>query len=150
MSAISTIYNEIHALMGTLYPDKRELVDNIDISNNDEISLRDGYGIYIGSAINSQRKVGCSLSIERSFDIIFTRVIKGSHKNKTALETAEKAILEDAYTIINRLENDDDDISAAAKCYYVSDNGMQRVIAGQYNLITMELTFSVEYFENLS
>lgn len=150
-TTISNIHDELYILMGTLFPAKKALADPFNIYNNDEFFLADGYGIYIGSAVNTHREVACRLSISRQIMITLTKAPYAGHKDLDKLKLAEKNLLEEHLTLINDFaKNDAYATIRTIKRNYINDGGIERVFGESRSFLSIKTIFEIEYFENLS
>ncbi len=149
-TTISNIYDAIHSSIASLFPSKSELSDPINIENNDELSLSDGYGIYFGPANNSFRIVGCKYSLQRTITVTLTKVVYAGHKNITLFESKEKDLLEDQHTLINDFSKNENIGSVVIARDYISDNGIERILGDTKNFVMIQSTFKIEYFETLA
>lgn len=150
MSNITDIYNAIVTQVATLFPNKRELSDSLIIDNNDELALEDGYGIYFGPATNTLRQIGCKFSIRRDIIITLTQSVRAGHKSITKIQTAEKALLENHFTLINDFSKNENIGAVVSKRDYISDTGLERVFGERRNFIMIESIFAIEYFEDFT
>ena len=151
MSAISTIYDSIVSLLGTTYSTGYfKLKNPYEVEENDNKSLNKGYGFRINTGDNSNRQLSCHLSMRRDVTFINTIVNRGTERDDTIRETAEKTLLEDQYKLIEALENDPTINDLCAKMVYVSDNGIEQIYGENNNYLMIETTYEIEYIENLS
>jgi hypothetical protein len=150
MSQITTIHDGIYTLMSTLFPAKKMLSDNLFIDNNDELLLANGYAIYFGPAVNTNRVVGCKQSTQRQVTIIMTTAVYGGHKSIDKLIENEKSLLEDHYTLIKNFNQNANLDTMITKRNYIDDNGIERVLGQSKNFLMIETNFEIEYFEDFS
>jgi hypothetical protein len=152
MSKISTIVDNIGTELATLLgATHKEIVDPILIEANDTLYLRRGYGYVMGPGANSNRQVGCQLSVERDVIITNTIAIHATKSDITAYRTAWKTLLEDQLLIIDLMEKNPTINSVTAKMAFVSDNGIEPIFNDKREAFLMiQSIFSFEYFEDLT
>jgi hypothetical protein len=150
MSNITTVYNAIQTTIAALFPSKYELSDPSVIDNNDTASLANGYGIDFGSALNSNRVIGCVYSIQRTINITVTRQFLGGHKSNTLLDDANKLLLEDLHLLIKEFEKNNVIGGAVANRKFISDGGIERVFGENKTFIMIRAQFQIEYSEDLN
>ena len=102
MSNFSTIFDQlvdttIPALTG--FSSKKQLVDPYNLEENDINLLRNGWGIRIGDAEDSPFQEFKFTRVIQEISIVLTREVKATEHNKTPLETATKALIEDAVSM---------------------------------------------------
>ena len=82
--------------------------------------------------------------------ITLTRAVRGTDRDISARLTTEKALLEDHLTLIKDFEKDPTLDTSSAKVNYLSDNGINEVFTGAGHFLMIQLTYAIEYFEDLS
>lgn len=149
MSTISIIYDNFKTILSTIYPNKRELTNPIAIERNADQLLTNGYGLSVGNAVNTNRLVGCQLSVSRDFTITITRQVEGINKDTASLDSAEKSLLEDHLLIINEAYKNGQLNFICTKVNYTSDSGIVEIITDQKKFLMIQIILSVEYFETI-
>lgn len=156
MTAISSIYDAIEDSLTALYPDPTyKKLDRPDlIEENSALSLNRGWGFQVSAGTNTKRKIGCKLSIEREFIITNTIVQRGTARDITIKESAEKTLLEDQFKVIKEFETNPkiaESVSAyVGKFEFQGDNGIELIFDGKTNFIMIRSSFIMEYFEDLN
>lgn len=150
MSQISTIYDAVRLRMATLFPTFKELPYPSSIEFNDSLFLTTGWAVQIADAFNTRRLLSCQFSISRNITVTLTRQNFGLDRDIPTRIAAEKAILENHFTMVKDLEKDPDLASTLAKIEYQSDFGIQTLFNQQLHFLYIQSTFSIEYFENLN
>lgn len=151
MSKISTIREDLETIIDGLLTGYQKIPNPYELEKISNVILRKGYGIAFGPGANTNRQLGCQLSVDREFAIILTREVAATEHNAEARETVEKSIFEDQYLIIKAIEKDADLLgSSAANARYVSDNGLEYVGLENSRYFVLVSNFSTEYFENLT
>lgn len=151
MSSLTNIYNAVGTTLSTLYSaTHKEIVNPYALELNDSLFLNRGYGFYFGPAINTKRQLSCQLSVEREIVIINTIVNRGTDRDITIRQTAEKQLLEDQFSLISQLENEPTIQPLVSKLEFTGDNGIEFIFDEKFNYLYIESSFSMEYFEDLS
>lgn len=150
MSTISTIVDTIRTRLATVLPSHKKLKNNSNIILNDTLFLAQGQTLQVSSAFNTNRVLGCQLSLTRSVVVSITRQSYGTLRDDALRETTEKALLEDHYLVVKDLEKDPDLNSTCARFVYVSDTGIQEIFIEELQFLMIQITFEFEYFENLT
>lgn len=150
MTKISDAYDLMILRLQTLFPDHRQIPNPYKLDENSELLLRQGYGLSISVGENTNRQVGCQMSIRRDMIVSLTRVVRANEFDVSAKDSAIKQLFEDQYLLIKDVEtypglNSNDIVSAK----YTTDNGIQFVFGEKDNYMALETTIAVEYFENL-
>lgn len=150
-TVISSIHDDLYSLMGALFPSKKVLADSLNLYNNDELFLADGFAIYIGPANNTRREVACRLSVSRQIVISLTKAPYAGHKDIDKIKKAEKDLLEELQIVINDFsKNDSYATLRTIKRDYLSDGGIIRAFGESRSVLSIQAIFNVEYFETLS
>lgn len=156
MSALSLIYDAMNADLEALYPlpTYRKLDNPYIVEENSSLILNRGWGFAIGSGSNTKRKIGCKLSIEREITLINTIVNRGTVRDMTIRESAEKQIMEDQFLAIKAFEKDPNiSVSVAqyvSKMEFQGDNGIEYIFDDKTNFLVMRSSFIMEYFEDIN
>ena len=150
MSRISEIFEQVDTKLSSTFSTHKKMVNPYNLELNDEFILNAGYGFYLGPAFNTNRLTGCQLSLERTLVVPLTRINRGTDRDISIRETAEKALLEDHFNLVQAIESDPVLESKTAKLLYQSDAGIEFVFIDKINFISIVSSFTFEYFENLS
>jgi len=160
MSAISQAYDAIETVVTTALPSASgwaQLINPYVPEANDDLTYEKAWGIAFGPGQNTNRQVGCDVSIQRSFTVTLCRKTYAGTLNRapeqlSARKTAEKALFEDLKIIINDLEKSPTTNSSnpIIKTSYVTDSGLEFVRGDSQNLLMIRAEFQTEYFEVLT
>jgi hypothetical protein len=146
MSAISTLYDQLNQILvdnfGTTH---KKLVNPYDLTANDDKLLNRGYGFRVSSGLNPLTVLDCMTSIERTIEIILTVVNRGTERDITIREDAEKVLLEDHIKLVKALRVNTDE--PLAKLEYVSDNGIESIFDEEINFLAIKSTYNIRYIE---
>lgn len=154
MSNFSTIFNE---LVGTTIPGltgfsgKTEIANPYALELNDFNTLRDGWGIVIGDSSDSEYQEYKFTIIEQEISFVLTRVVRSTRHNVTPLQTALKAMIEDAITMRIDLLNDDQ-ITIPSNIYkidFLGRTAVEFLDAEEWNIITTTNNFMFSIRETL-
>lgn len=159
MSAISLAYDALNTLIGTTLPAASgwaELINPYVPESNDELTYEKAWGLAFGAGNNSNRVIGCEMSIQRSFTVTLCRktfagVLNRGPEQLIARKTAEKALFEDLKLIVNELEKNVtvNNSTPIIKTVYVADSGLEFIRDDSHNLLMIRAEFQTEYFEKL-
>jgi len=155
MSKISTGLDAIKTRLGIILPDHIQLSNPYDVEENTDRALNLGWGLGVGSGLNSERHLSCKLSIRRQIIIPITRRIIASELGTTRKETSEKNLLEDQFLVIDDLEKDPtvNNSNVISSMKYVSDGGIIGIARGDGKNDAWRFIrsiFQIEYFEDLT
>lgn len=150
MSNISTIYNEFMtrtAALLTANDGWRRIPNPIKLDENNELILQQGYGFRLVDAPNTNRTVGCKVSLDQNIVLVITRKVFRTEENPTAINATELLLAEDRYSMLNYFEQTPNLNSTAANFRFIGASPTDFVFGDKDNFLSMELNFAVEYFE---
>jgi hypothetical protein len=147
MSNISTIYDALISRIEALLPNHQRLGNPYNISDNPDPYLVQGYGLALRNAVNTERLLNCSVSIQRNFTLHLTRRFIANPNDADQKATTEKLLLEDLKTIAHDMEENFQLSDDVAYFKYVSDNGIDTVRDTQENYLVLSVELQCEYFE---
>ena len=70
MSKITEIVEKMHEVLPTLLPSYARMPNPYVIGDNSALLMRSGYGIGIGNAVNTNRVIPNTVSMDRVFEIV--------------------------------------------------------------------------------
>ena len=149
MGNFSTLYDAIVTRIETVLPSHTRLPNPYKINENAEPFLRQGWGIALGGANNTNRELACRMSIARTFDVSIVRKfysVEGSVDNK---ETVEKQLVEDQILLIKDFCDNTALPNSFGIVNYDSDGGIEYVSGERDNYLVLRTSFNVEYFESI-
>lgn len=149
MSRISTLLDEAHTAVSALLPNHTRLSNPYQIEQNPDNWLDKGYAIAIGPGTNTNRKLSCQLSIERTLVITVTRKYFANDTDAARKYTTEKLLEEDQFLIVKSFEKRSPFQTISVRSAFVGDNGIQIVVPDR-PFYMLQSNFVVEYFENLN
>jgi len=149
MSNFSSLYDAIVTRVVTVLPSHTRLPNPYKISENAEPFLRQGWGIAMGSATNTNRELSCRLSIRRDFTISITRKFYALESNVANKESVEKQLMEDMILLVRDFYNNTSLPGVLGIVGYENDSGINYVLSEKDNFFVLPITFSVEHFETI-
>ena len=156
MSAISTAYDNLYAVVASQFPTHCELINPYFPEFNDDLTFEGAWGIALNEGLNTNRVVGCNMSMQRSFIVTLTRRIFAGTLNRTtgtidARRTTEKQLLEDQIALIKEFETNvtTSGGNPIIATIFESDGGLEFISTERSDLIMLKSIFRIEYFEAL-
>jgi hypothetical protein len=150
MSSISTIVDQLNTTISGVLTTYSKVPNAYEIGNNAELFLIKGYAIGIDSASNTNRQLGCQLSIARDLTVILVNQVTSNNTDFDAMQNVVKSLMEDQYTIIKAIEKDSSLNSSAVSIKYASDAGIEFGASSTSKYFLLESIFTCEYFEDLN
>ena len=152
MSGVSTAFDAFTTRLGTLFTTGsgyRQLTNPYDLEDNNVQFLRKGWGLAVGAASNTNRELCGKITVRRIFRVVLSRSLDSLEHDIASKDTVVKLMLEDAKTVITDFERrfrlSDDFYNTA----YETDSGIQSLRGDDFSILTLELTFNVEFFDSI-
>lgn len=149
MSKISDIYEAAILRLEDLFPEHNRLPNPYKPEENNELFLKQGYGLALLGASSPRPILSCKLSVARDINIVLTRKYFARENDFEGKSSAELQLLEDQFLLIQDFHKDTTLNETATMMKYVSDAGIQYVSTEKDQFLLLETTFAVEYFEDL-
>lgn len=151
MSKISTVYDGINSSLATLFPTKTQLFDPYDLDQNPDHILNNSYGIRVNSASGLSQTFK-DFNISRDFEIVFTRSMVKTPDQRTTLNTVQKNLLEDIYTVTNDFYNVDKFGlgDSAAKVEIGGLSGIDSALGDEKRFLSISINFIIDVIEDLT
>lgn len=158
MTKISELNDTVRGLLSTTLTGYAEIPDPYDIPNNSKLYLRQGYATGYGPA-EQVRRQGCPFFTERrNMQIFLIRENIASSTDPDDRTSIEKTLMEDAYLVKKAIELDNTLGGDVTDMTFVADTGLQYIVpvndqdapTNRDKFYAIELTFEVEYQENIS
>jgi hypothetical protein len=148
MSKASTIYDGIVAKMTAIFPAPHvRLVNPYDLTDNPHQYIKIGWGVRYNGATRIPYEI-CNRRQSQSFSLIFTREMLKIETRSDAFDGPTKALLEDAKLAGDAFyARDHIGISDIIKLDFASETGIQTVFGEKFNMLTLECTIVVDYYE---
>lgn len=152
MSKVSDIYEALLDVLEAQLPSYTRIPNAYDAGATPEPMLRKAYGIGFGPSSNTNRVVGCQMSVARTFDVLIVRQVTTTENNTAARAALEKEVFEAQKLVIAAIENNPSLSQTCANAAFVSDSGLDFVTGqtSQQKYFLLVSTFACEYLENLS
>lgn len=150
MSSITILFDEIKDRLETLFPTPtyRELIQPRILEQNDTLALKRGWGFIVGPGRNQGTSLSDVVRFEREISIAQSIIHRGTDRDITIRETAEKTLLEDQFTLINSFIYDN--FVGLHNIDYLDDTGIDYVFVDQTNYIAITTNFTIKYEEQCS
>lgn len=150
MSKIATIHDGLITSLAALLPNHQRIANPYDVANNPDTVLKQGFGLAVNDGENTERLVGCKISIDRRFTIVITRRHMAVQNDAETQADAAVALLEDLKAVANEAENNFGLSTSTVAIKYISDTGIEPVRDTQENYLMVSITLSAEYFEAIT
>lgn len=147
---ITSVYNRIITDVEAALTSYTRIPNPYAPEENPELFLRKGYGVGVGPAENTRRLICGYFSVKRNFSVLLINQILTTDTNSSSRGDFERLLLEDQYTLINALENDNNLGGDAIKTFFINDSGIQFVSGEMGKYILCETVFEVEYLEPIT
>ena len=147
MSVISTAYAAIVTRLDTIYASSsyKKLVNSREIELNDTLSLARGYGFTINAGINTKATMSNHIMFSRELVVVNSIVQRGTDRDTTIAETAEKLLLEDQFLAIQSFHGSS--LVGPIDVEYISDEGIESVFIEQKNYLFIRSIYNLLYEE---
>ena len=135
MSAISTFHDAIETWMLGLFaaPTYKRLVNPYTIEADASLNLNRGWAFLIGPKTPANLTTGRYWQFNVNLQIIQTISQKGTDRDITIRQTAEKLLLEDQFTMLDSLRTTTTFDTKVWNLEYTDDNGLEFVFTEQQN-----------------
>jgi hypothetical protein len=151
MSTISTFYDEFNALLVSKFGSTHQKLDNPYFpEDNNDLILKRGYGFSPTNGSNPKRLLDCFTSMTREITVTQTIINRGTERDTTIRETAEKQLLEDHRVLVNAVLSDTNLNETLARLEYVGDNGIEFIFGEKNNFLMIRSTYLIEYLEEVT
>lgn len=150
MTQITEVTTNLHSVINTILPGYVRIPDSIDIEDNSETYLRQGYAVVIGDTTPNLETTCGLLDQERTFGVSLTQQVFQTEHNATGIQSAKLGIMEDAFTLVKELHFTNATINdSAVNCSFVGDDGVSFLETDRAKYYLVSLIFTVRYRENL-
>ncbi len=150
MTSISTVYTDLHTRIQSVLTSHVRIPDPRNLERNNAQFLRKGYGLAVADGFNTERELGCRLSIRRSWQLKITRYFIGRAFDEQIRQDTDLELLEDLQLIIDNFEKFPAlSSSANGSVKYISDAGINSVFIEEENFVEITATLETEYFKSL-
>jgi hypothetical protein len=150
MTNISTVYDTLITSLATLFSTKTRIPNPYSLEDNPHHQLTNGYGLKVNGSTVADSEF-CTVSQTTDFGIVFTKQVVKLDSDNDGYDSAIKELLEASNTLqINWLKNNQIGIEAnITQVNFINTSGVDFVVAGKNNFVTIEVGFSIQVRENL-
>jgi len=148
MSKISTVYDELIALVPTILTAHTQLNNPYLLEDEADIQMERGWTLGFGDGENTMRVVGSKISYRRTFILTITRRVFGHLRDYEARIAVEKLLLDDQKALINGIDKYTS--NNFAKIEFVGDNGLEFLSGDRFGILLIQNNVAVEYFEDIT
>lgn len=150
MSANSSNFTDAYDLILTrlaaLYPSHTRLYNAYVLEDNDDLYLKQGYGIKVGpAAVNTQRSLGKVRSTEVNYTVVFARRMAGRDHDPEPKSDTEQTLLGDVQTLIDDIHENNLNLGET-NIAFVGFSGVETVRPEELKYLFIEVNMTVEYF----
>ncbi len=144
----SLIYDYLVEKVKEKLTHKVQLFNPYDIGTNNELFLRDGFGVgFMGGA--QQPMQGCCIRLSRDIKITLTKKFYATENDADNRALAEKELLEEAVILMKHFEGDSQLGGLAAKFTFQNDSGIQQIYTNSQYYIFLEMNFDAEFIDEI-
>ena len=150
MSNVSTIYDRLLVVLPTLFTTRTRIPNPYSIEDNQSVLLKNGYGLKVNGT-SSEESEFCTYSYSVDFGVVFTNEVVMLGNDADGYDAAVKLLLEASNTLQdNWLDNNQIGIEAnITQVTFEGTSGIDFLVAGKNNFVTIEVSFTVQVTENL-
>jgi len=135
------IYDSIFTIIEATFPNKMELINPYVIEDNNELFLKEGYGIELGSVVLSDAFARVQRQFQRNISISFTKQVIATDKKAAPRIVAEKLLFTEELQLITALKNG----LPCDFCEFVGDEGIEFIGEGTVNFMRSRMNFIINY-----
>lgn len=154
MSGVSTVHVALKSLITTTLTGYSR-INAYQLQNNPDLMLDKGYGISYGPGTNTNRQVGCHLSVSRAFLVLLTKQVTTMEYDEDGMTELEKSLLEDSILLVKAIEDNPTLATSAGQdgpamsAIWESDEGIEFLEGKSGSYLLCQMTFNIEYMEAL-
>lgn len=152
MSQPSLIYDAYLSLVDTELADYARIPNGLDIIGSGGILRCKGYAIIPTDGINTERLVGCKLSVIRNYTVSLVQQMTATVNNATSIDTIYKDLMEDALLVQTAVERStvlNDSSNGLGVSKFTDDSGVFFLAGEREKFIQLDMNFETEYFVSL-
>jgi hypothetical protein len=151
MSKVVDIRDALNLIIQTLLPNYIKLADPLDIPNNPNLNLSNGFCVIYGPADNSSRE-WCMTTIQRrrQFSFALTNLYVQT-QDAAASEAMHDALMNDQNAVVGAIHRDPELTGFAVTSDFAFDNGIEYLLNedGEKQYIMIVTTVAVDYHEGV-
>lgn len=150
MSKASTIHDALIARVAAQLPSHIKLSHAYRLEKSSLPSLYQGFGVKVGPVQNTKRTLNCSMWIKRQYNVVITRKLyQNDSLDSDAKTSVEKQLFEDQILMAKDLTTNPSLDGSSTNVEFESDNGIEFVQTPDEEIMCLDTTFTVEYFESI-
>lgn len=146
MSKQADVYDALVAKLGVIFPTHSRLPNPYSREENANVLLEKAWGLVVGSAINTERKLSKTKSYEREFVVVLTRQASTTTHDVTLADTLIKLLLDDQNSLLLAIEDDPQISSTVSDAVVPGDTGIEFDDESRYYFLETALT--TEFFQS--
>lgn len=150
MSDISDIIDAVSAHVEAQVVGITKIPNPYEPTKNPDMFLKNGYGLGVGPATNTNRKLSCQVSIQREIVIMLLREVAMVDTRADDIENQLKTLLEDELLIIKAIENDQDLGGVSYQARYSDSDSVDYLEEDSSKYFKLVTAFQVEYAEPIT
>lgn len=151
MSKITDITESLHTLVAAALPAYQLIPEAIDIADNSELYMENGYTILIADTDPNQATTKSILQQNRVFGVSLVNQVYTTEHNAEGIKDSKISLMEDGFTIVKDLHLTNDTIEGnAIDCNFLGDDGIDFLEGDRNKFYLLTLIFEIKYRESLS
>lgn len=151
MSEISNIFDQLDTAISAICLGESyvELYWPVDLIENDDLTLRKGYGWFFNGSSNPEFFNECIRSFVREFTVVLTSINRATKINTTSRKTIEKGLLETQRNLISTFELNKTLRDVTGPITFQGDGGFETLEDSRDDVLVLNSNFSFEYKVNI-
>jgi hypothetical protein len=147
MSKATSIYDALVAKVIATLPTYIELPESYSVEENPTYLMTKAFAVGFLSETNNEYHATNLLNFEREFSVVLVNKIAATINSRSERAAIEKALIEDAYTLIKALCNDLTLGQVASLTSYQGQTGIEYITSanGTERFISVVLTIAIKY-----
>ena len=142
---ITTFYDALYSSITTAFPTKTEITNPYNIESNDDQELVNGFGIAFNDS-SRPNDFGTGLrSLDRDIELVLTRRLLSTKKDKVPRHVAEKQLLEDQKTAIEAVLTNNTIRNNIFNIDVNDDQGIEMIFNDKDNFLMLRTRFIAKF-----
>ena len=146
----STAYqlmDNIRSAIAASYPSKAELTNRVNLEDNADHILKDGYDVAVGPATNDDQVRGRGVAYTRDISLILTKQVVVSDLQNDHKHEVEEALLEEMIDIVKLVRTSASVVQNVQYFGFTGDSGIEVINAESIKFLSTTIDFQVIYVE---
>ncbi len=140
------VFDGIVSIIKGILPNYIQLADALDIQNNDQMSLKQGFSVDFEGGVNDRDEVCEDLRVERQYNFVLTRQFNDHPTNPAGRIADKKTLMENATLVWKEIEAKKIIGGVEVrKSEYVDDSGVQLIGEQEQKYITILAVVSASF-----